>query len=73
MDMNAADKLSRRRPDYRQISSELAGGLIYAVRQDNKFLLIAGWSGETVLNEDQAKAMFYELGDILQEQMGVEL
>ena len=71
--MNAADKLSCRRPDYRQISSDMAAGLVYAVRDDNKFLLIAGREGETVLNVDQCRALFYEIGDILQGQMGVIL
>lgn len=73
MDMNGADRLEMRRPDYKQISSEMAVGLIYAVRSDRKRLLIAGSQGETVLTVEQSIALFYELGDILQDVMEVEL
>lgn len=71
--MNGADRLEMRRPDYRQISSEMAVGLIYGVRDDHKRLLIAGSQGETVLTVEQSIALFYELGDILQDVMEVEL
>ena len=71
--MNGADRLEMRRPDYRQISSEMAVGFLYAVRDDRKRLLIAGSQGETVLTVEQSIALFYELGEILQDVMEVEL
>lgn len=43
--MNEADRLAYRMPEYRQISSEMASGLVYAIRNDNHFLLIGGLRG----------------------------
>ena len=62
-------------PEILQIESDLAKGLVYGIRGswrgNSGRLYIAGANGIAELTANQAVALFYELGDILVNNMGV--
>ena len=64
-------------PEIMQVQSSLDPGLVYGIkgswRGNSERLFIAGAQGITELTRKQAVALFYELGDILVENLGVQL
>lgn len=75
--MRQAEALSWKdhHPEILQIESDLAKGLVYGIRGswrgNSGRLYIAGANGVAELTKEQAVALFYELGDILVNNMGV--
>ena len=63
-------------PEIMQVQSSLDPGLVYGIkgswRGNSERLFIAGAQGITELTRNQAVALFYELGDILVENLGVQ-
>lgn len=64
-------------PEILQLQSNLDPGLVYGIkgswRGNSVRLFIAGANGITELTKNQSIALFYELGDILVDEMGVQL
>lgn len=64
-------RLERENPKFQFLDSELSRGMAYGMRKDGKRLIIAA-NGLVTLTKEQAVAVFYEIGEILQE-MGMVL
>lgn len=64
-------------PEIMQVQSNLDPGHVYGIKGSWKGnsgrLFIAGANGITELTKNQSIALFYELGDILVDEMGVQL
>lgn len=75
--MNAAraKNWEDRDPDILLVASDLCDGLIYGVKQHadrrGAELFVAGAEGKCGLTRKQAIALFYELGDVLVNNLGV--
>lgn len=76
MNQLEAVRWQEQRPEILQVQSDLEDGLVYGItkKYHGRYtrMFIAGAAGITSLTRKQAVALFYELGDILVEHLGVQ-